>query len=313
MTLMVQHLLAHMSDTLMGGEMQTGLDAIGVLNQAGEHLYSMHPWRFAQGKAALMDLRGQISGSAATWNPTTLQLTLTGAFTDYSFLAGDELQATDGTGVTDGFYPVASRDSANAVTLSTSISSGSPTDVEFVLTPYAIALPSDIRDIIAIIGTDVATRRITLSTLDQVLRAREVGSVNDAHWYAAVSWAGNAARLEIGPAAGSNVTGAFRIFYRSRWTQLRTDSVAVDVPDYIEALLVQVVRAFARGYVREDQASLSMRLAEIHAGPLFKTAVKSDGNIQPYFGRMRGGGPRRWHNRRSSDFYETTSMIDGPS
>jgi hypothetical protein len=81
----------------------------------------------------------------------------------------------------------------------------------------------------------------------------------------------------------------------------------------VEALLVQLVRAFARAYVREDQGSLTARLAEIDVGPLFVAARRSDGNIQPYFGTLRNGGPVIWRrNRARSNFYETTSRIDPP-
>lgn len=315
MALMLKHLLDHMSDTLGGGEVPTSLDAIGILNQAGEHLYSMHSWRFAQGRGALLNLRGEISGEAAAWTPGTLTLTLASAFTDYSFLEGDEIQITDGTGVTEGFYTVASRTSANAIVLESSIASGSPTDVDFTLRPLSVDLPDDLRDIIAIESTESINRRITLSSLAEVLRARENVGVNDSHWYAAVAWVGSPPTpiLEIGPGSGSNVTGAFRIFYRSRWARLTTDSVAVDVPEYIEALLIVIARAFARGYVREDQGTLGARLAEIHAGPVFSAAVRSDGNIQPYFGKLRGGGPTIWRRHHSSDFVETVYRVGGPS
>lgn len=312
MALMVKHLLDHASHALGGGALPVELDGVGILNQAGEHLYSMHPWRWAQGRSTLLNLRGTVSGTDASWNSGTLTLTSTGAFTDYTFVEGDEVQITDGTGITEGFYTVASRTSANAIVLESSIGS-TATDVDFTLQPYTIDLPDDLRDIISIVGTEI-DRHVTLSTLEEVLRAREQDEARSHHWYGAVSYVGSPPSpvLEIGPGAGSNVTGALRLFYRSRWTRLTADSTTVDVPEFVEALLTQIVRAFARGYTREDEASLDVRLAEIQAGPVFMVAKRSDGNIQPSFGKLTGGGAQVWRRRRYGEFYEITSRVDGP-
>jgi hypothetical protein len=313
MALILKHLLDHVRDTLGGSELPSDLDPISVINQAGEHLHSMHAWRWAQGRSTLLSLRGTTSGTDATWVSSTLTLTSTGAFTDYTFVDGDQIEITDGT-VTTGFYTLASRVSANAVTLTTSIGADA-TDVDFTLQPYSIDLPDDLRDIISIVGTTSIQRRITLSSLTEVLERRNIDGPNDSYWYGAVSYVGSPPTpiLEIGPASGSNVTGAFRLFYRARWARLSTDNTSVDVPEFVEALLVQLVRAFARAYVREDQGSLTARLAEIDVGPLFVAARRSDGNIQPYFGTLRNGGPVIWRrNRARSNFYETTSRIDPP-
>lgn len=312
MALNIQHLLSHMSDTLGGGELPTGLDAVGVLNQAGEHLHSMHAWRWAQGRSTLLDLRGTISGTAATFDGTDA-LTDAGAFTNYTFVDGDEIQITGGTGVTEGFYEISARASANALTIPDIGAAAS--DVSYTVQPHSIDLPDDLRDIISIIRTDSTSRHITLTSLTEVLRAREEAGPNDNFWYGAVSYVGSPPSpvLEIGPGAGSNITGAFRMFYRRRWLRLSSDSTAVDVPEFCENLLIELVRAFARGYVREDQASISRRLAEIEAGPIFRAARMSDGNIQPFGGKLRGGGPEIWRQRESSDFLETTSRINLPS
>jgi len=313
MVVSVKHLLDHMQDTLGGGEFPLNLDQVNVLNQAGEHLYSMHPWRWAQGRAGLLDLRGTITGTDATWSTSNNTLTSSAAFTNYTFVTGDQIQITGGSG-TEGFYTVSSRTSANAIVLSSSISGSNQTDIDFTLQPYSIALPDDCRDIIAIHGTDSVQRHMTLCTLAEVLRAREASGPQNIHWYAAVAYSGSPPTpiLEIGPGSGSNETGAFRIFYRSRWTTLRTDSTSIDVPEFMESLLIQIVRAFARGYVREDSGSLDARLAQIHAGPIFQAAKRSDGNIQPSFGKLRGGGPSIWRRGRASDFNETITRISGP-
>jgi len=315
MAVSVKHILDHMRDTLGGGEFPPNLDQINVLNQAGQHLYSMHPWRWAQGRATLLDLRGTVSGTGATWTAATNTLTLSSAFTTYAFVEGDEIQINDGgSGATEGFYEVGSRTSDNAVVLSTSISATDQTGVGFVLQPFTIDLPDDLRDIIAIHGTDTVERTVTLTSLSEVLHMREDSGPTDIAWYAAVAYVGSPPTpvLEIGPGAGDNEVGAFRLFYRSRWATLRTDSTVIDVPEFVEALLIQIARAFARGYVREDLGSLDARLAEIGAGPIFEAAKRSDGNVQPSFGKLRGGGPTIWRRGRVSNFNELASRVSPP-
>lgn len=311
MALNIQHLLAHLSDTLGGGEIPTGLDQVGILNQAGEHLHAMHPWKWAQGRSTLLSLRGTVSGTAATFDGTST-LTDTGAFTSYSFVDGDEIEITGGTGVTEGFYPVTARASANDLTIPDIGAAAS--DVSYTLQPQSIDLPDDLRDIIAIQQTDSVGRHMTLTSMAEVLRVREEVGANDHTFYGAVSYVGTPPTpiLEIAPGAGSDVAGAFRMFYRARWARITGDSTAIAVPEFCEALMIQIARAFARGYVREDQASLDRRLAEIQVGPIFRAACKSDGAIQPYGGKLRGGGPTIWRGRHSTDFVETVSRINPP-
>lgn len=319
MSLHVKHLLDHVKDTLGGGDVpgNLGEGALGLINQAGEHVYSMHAWRFAQGRSTLLNLRGGVSGENAAWTAATKTLTLASAFTNYTFVTGDEIQITDGgSGATEGFYEVASRTSANAIVLDTSISISNQTGVDFTLQPYSIDLPDDVRDIISIHGTGgTLSARVTLTSLAEVLRVREELTTNDQHWYGAISYVGSPPSpiLEIAPGAGANSTGALRMFYRARWARLSSDSTAVDVPGFIEPLLIQVVRAFARGYVREDQGSLDERLATIAVGPIFAAARKSDGAIQPYHSTLKNGIDRWRQPSASSGWVETTSRIAGPT
>ena len=66
MALTVKHLLDTMKQTL-GGSWPSDVQPLDVLNQSGEHLHSMHPWRWAQGRTTLLNLRGTVSGTTAAW------------------------------------------------------------------------------------------------------------------------------------------------------------------------------------------------------------------------------------------------------
>lgn len=61
---------------------------------------------------------------SATYTDATKTITLTGAFTNYVYKSGDRVRITGGTGATAGYYVVASRASADAITLTTSIGAG---------------------------------------------------------------------------------------------------------------------------------------------------------------------------------------------
>jgi hypothetical protein len=58
------------------------------------------------------------------WDESELTLTCTGAFTDYTYAEGDIIFIAGGAGVIPGGYVVASRDSANQLTLASSITGG---------------------------------------------------------------------------------------------------------------------------------------------------------------------------------------------
>jgi len=320
MALLVTHALEQMRTELGGGDIPTELGAFSILNQAGEHLYSMHPWRWAVGRSALLDLRGVASGSTATWTASTKTLTQASGFTDYSFLSGDEIQITDGTGATEGVYKIASRTSANEIVLATSLAAGNLAtgDIEWRIDPATIELPDDLRDIISIERTtQTSLGGVCLTTLQRIAELRASFAtvrIGTGLFYGAVAHAGNppAPILEIHPVSGSNQTGAMRIFYRSRWTTLTTDSSAIEIPDFMQALFIQVARAFAGGYIREAVATLSQRLAEIQAGPLMRAAVRSDGMIQPWSGMLRNGGAMI-HRRSHYFLNELNQNVEPPS
>ena len=61
-----------------------------------------------------------LSFEDGAWTASTKALVATGAFADYTYAAGHEIYISAGTGITAGFYGVASRTSDNAIVLSTS-------------------------------------------------------------------------------------------------------------------------------------------------------------------------------------------------
>lgn len=82
---------------------------------------------------------------------------------------------------------------------------------------------------------------------------------------------------------GNGTLPTIKIRYRKNWTQITTSAGTGSlfaVPEWTEALYIQVLRAFARGLEEEDVGSLNARLGEIQAGPQFAAAVSRDSLIE---------------------------------
>lgn len=94
-----------------------------------------------------------IAITAGDWEETGLILTQTGAFTNYTFRVGDRIQITGGTNAVAGFYTVASRVSADAITLTATIgaSADESTDITGTLLDFQL-----MRGHFAIAKADVA-------------------------------------------------------------------------------------------------------------------------------------------------------------
>lgn len=115
-------------------------------------------------------------------------------------------------------------------------------------------------------------------------------------------------RLDIWPDPVTDLVDALTIYYRAGWEHLDEDSHSVSVPEWLEALYIQLVRAFARGYEREDMRSMSDRLNELTTSGMYMHAISRDAEIQPDYGPMMGGASeslvgRSRFGRCSSEFW----------
>jgi len=86
-----------------------------------------------------------IAGDGA-WTVATRTLTKTAAFASYTWVSGDQISVTGGTGVTAAYYEIASRTSDNAIVLKEDIASANNADTTTDLIGWedAISLGSDI-------------------------------------------------------------------------------------------------------------------------------------------------------------------------
>tara|TARA_R110002110_G_scaffold970_5_gene3696 strand:+ start:10225 stop:11298 length:1074 start_codon:yes stop_codon:yes gene_type:complete len=118
-------------------------------------------------------------------------------------------------------------------------------------------------------------------------------------------------RLDIWPEPGTSEAVGLRVYYRSGWMRVTGDNVMLRLPEWLEALYLQVVRAFARGYERESDAGADQRIAAIAEGPLMAAAKLRDSEMLPNIGPLQGGAVLR--TRVGEDPVWNFSSTGGPS
>ncbi len=101
-------------------------------------------------------------------------------------------------------------------------------------------------------------------------------------------------RLELWPTPQQDDT--LWISYRATWVRVADDEDSLSLPEWLEPLYLELCREFARGYVFEDVATLSERLAPytrksggVFQHPLVAAAVGRDARSQVDRGPMSGG------------------------
>lgn len=176
---------------------------------------------------------------------------------------------------------------------------GARASLDFTASQSYVALPSDFRDLIAVERQGGFTGSFDLVSHQELLDL--VANSSDAatfRFWGAVTFTQSASgaapvpRIDLFPTPDASVSDGILIYYRSSWLRIETDTQLLNIPEWVEPLYKQVVRAVARGYVEEDVAPLDARLGVIRAGPVFADAVGRDVEIQPSYGQLKNGMAR---------------------
>lgn len=299
-------LLADIAVHERGRDIGNPLDMRELVNMAGQHLVGMHQWNWLMGREARLRPRPQISVAGATWTEATKTLTKTGAFTGYSFLSKDVGRDVSGTGATDGTYEVASRVSADAITLATSIGAAADgqTDIAMLLPNDQISLPSDfdLQQIVAYGMTNGLVGTLEMTTPQGMANLRAwPGLTSITSFWGLVSYVRGASgggppvpRLELWPKTSSSEE-EFVLWYRGGWINPSSDGEAIQIPEWLNALYIEVFKAFVMGGEEPEAGSIDRRLSAVRQGALYYDAVRRDGQVQSSLGPlaetwMDGGG-----------------------
>lgn len=119
------------------------------------------------------------------------------------------------------------------------------------------------------------------------------------------------ARLDLWPTPSTTEADRLMVYYRAGWAAVESDSQVLAMPDWMESLYLQLVRAFARGYERESEANMDQRLMVIKQGPIYAAAMLRDKEMMPNIGPMAGGAAQC--TRRTYDHLWNFTSVSGPS
>lgn len=159
---------------------------------------------------------------------------------------------------------------------------------------------------------------LELVSMEEYLRYRQDYMDGGPHYMATVVYAAGidsrfGPKLQIWPEPLTTTRDAFRMAYLARWVDITTDTEVIPIPAWLEMLYLEVLFAVAQSYEEHDQASLSMRLSELHMSPEFDTAKRRDGGVQPFIGRVRGGAMESEYMRESGVHIGLAGRVLPPS
>lgn len=86
--------------------------------------------------------------------------------------------------------------------------------------------------------------------------------------------------LEYWPESTTAIPDAIHIVYARDWGELTDDNQVVQVPGFIEPVLIQAVRAVASGWEDDEEGDVDQRLSIVFASRLFRDAVNRDSEGQ---------------------------------
>lgn len=332
MTLSVQQSLQHVDHALLGRRSEE-IHGRRLVNEAGELLANMHPWKWLERKSTQLNLRGKTVFTPTGYVASTRTIETTAGFTGYQFESGDTVKITQ-VGSLQGVnrlqeFSVATRVDNDDVTLvspglgltaANNTANNGVIDWTGEIAIGYVNLPDDFQELVAYDATDSLINSLELTDLQHLLELR-TNQIEIAAWnfYGAIVWYVDVnddnklkSRIEIWPDPPQNNTESFTIFYRHKWKTIEDDDEILQLPAFMESTYIQVLRAYARGYEddADDQPTMSDRLMNVASGPVFQAAVDVDGRIQPDYGPMRGGAVQsmpQGYNR----FLRTT--VAGPS
>lgn len=231
---------SHIRHTL-GGDVSAETNIYDIINNAGDFMASMYPWRWLEDTTTLSGTSGQ------EW------IALPTGFIELINFAPRGLDSRAST--SEGrFYAVSAQ---------------------------------EIYDKREVAGDDV--QNPTSATWNSIPSGAFYFAIA---YYSASGTAVPEPRMELFPCpinsggSGSQHEAAdckVSIVYRRSWTQVSESSGTGSVfslPQWMEPLYLQCVRAFTRGYEEEDIATTNARIAEVSNGPLFMTAVQRDSLIE---------------------------------
>lgn len=284
---------------VLGGDLSELLDPSQILRGAGELFVSLHKWSWLQGRSICVDIPGPLSGATADYTASTKRLVQTGAFATYTWVEGDKIKFT-GAGVpavSEGSHVIARKVGADELELETGPSTVDATTLPWSIARSRVPLPPIVAQVIDAEPTDSSTYGLTFLTSESINQYRTaIGQNITNYWYASVVQAphdlagGNVGlAVELWPAPSATIANGLTLFVRKGWDHPQTDTTKLKVPEWIEPLFLQVLRAYALGFEADEIDTVDVRIERLRNSRMFMEMTRRDGSVQPYTGLIRGG------------------------
>jgi len=172
--------------------------------------------------------------------------------------------------------------------------------------PY-ITLPADLIEIVDLETIYEANASVQMSSLAEINWMRSISTTTTFQYFVALNIVEDTAsgtdgqpvkRLEIWPtpATGDGTGNEFNLIYRGTWAVLDTTDDLVRIPNHLNSLFIEILRAVARGYEEEDNGTLSERLLAVVNGPILRMAREREDRMQPENGDWNGGAAEGFYS-----------------
>jgi len=180
-------------------------------------------------------------------------------------------------------------------------------ELDLVASQTYVDLPLDFGKAISVQVNSIVSK-FTWTTLGSILRNRATNlNVSGLQYWGAIEYSAPtssvapAPRLAIWPTPSSNVTDGLLLYYRAKWPGVTNDSYLVPVPDFVEPLMLELIRAFAIGWEESDTGSVGELVARVETGPIALAAMTNDQGTQWDFGKVENGAAARFSDMSSND------------
>lgn len=174
-----------------------------------------------------------------------------------------------------------------------------PVELDFVANQNYVLLPDDFDQLVSLDVPVGIQTSVILTSIARILNLRANTWTEPFNYYVALEYPAQEsvdepppkARLAIFPTPGTTESGGLHLQYRAGWVDLVDMDDAANTPAKFDALLVQIVRAFALGYSdeRRGPGSVAQRLEPIESSTMVRRLKENDSLDQQNLGRMDGG------------------------
>lgn len=172
-----------------------------------------------------------------------------------------------------------------------------------------VALPADFGGLIELTLSGTLGGRLIPATIDEIDARRSYSNIvmDPYSFLFAIASARSSdteplrPRIELYPTPTQDEDDALVLRYRAGWDPVESsdpDDWVPALPDYMDAVLTEMVRAVARGLEESDVLTTDQRVAQVAAGPSMQMAIRQDNRE-----RKRYGGIRRGHLHGTGDHY----------